>query len=76
MWGQLVHPSALLPLTPNHSLHDTLSLSSCTVFTVFTQPQPSPLGNDVGGSVQLLRGEERDCLCPQLTSMNSVGGLS
>lgn len=59
------------------SLHSIFSLPSCTVFTVFTQLWPLPLENDVGGSVQFFRGEERYCLCPQLTFMNLfVGGLS
>lgn len=53
------------------------SSSSCTVFTVFTQPRLSPLGNDAGGSVQFLLSKERYCFCPQLTFVNFfVGGLS
>lgn len=78
IWGQPVHPSAFS--YPWFQIIPYIIFSPpgfCTVFTVFTQPQPSPLGNDAGGSIQFLLSRERYCLCPQLTFVNFfVGGLS
>lgn len=59
IWGQPVHPSAFSH--PWFQIIPYIIFSPpgfCIVFTVFTQPQPSPLGNDAGGSIQFLLSRE------------------